>query len=295
MNRFVSSFFLLGVAVLEAQAPHLAGVWKADLQASKFGGQDAPPPKSYLVIIEEKQAMFDRRTKEMASLLSETTGVWGERGEQRSVLTVFLNGKPAIRSYRGVPTRVAATVEGTTNLLVKGETAGRPESFTRRYTLSSEGNKLTVQITSEGGETKRESLLILQRQPETAGAELRKPEPTAGEHFKNVKTEALKGLPESEFIDQMHYFAWSLNRDCEFCHVAHKFNADDKEEKRTARKMIEMAASIDSHNFDGKPEVRCFTCHEGHAHPLSHPQFPDEAAREKAMLEQRQAQRDARR
>jgi len=45
-----------------------------------------------------------------------------------------------------------------------------------------------------------------------------------------------------------------------------------------------MAAAIDAKNFEGHPEVRCFTCHEGHAHPLSHPQFPEEAEAEKAAI-----------
>jgi hypothetical protein len=46
--------------------------------------------------------------------------------------------------------------------------------------------------------------------------------------------------------------------------------------------MIEMAASIDQNHFDGHPAVRCFTCHGGHPHPLSHPLFPDEVAAENA-------------
>ena len=50
----------------------------------------------------------------------------------------------------------------------------------------------------------------------------------------------------------------------------------------TARKMIEMVASIDAEHFKNHPAVRCFTCHEGHEHPLTHPLFPDEAAAAKA-------------
>jgi hypothetical protein len=36
--------------------------------------------------------------------------------------------------------------------------------------------------------------------------------------------------------------------------------------------------------------VRCFTCHEEHAHPLRHPQFPEEAAAEKAAMEKAAAE-----
>jgi cytochrome c553 len=51
-----------------------------------------------------------------------------------------------------------------------------------------------------------------------------------------------------------------------------------------------MVASVDQNTFNGHAEVRCFTCHEGHAHPLSHPQFPEEAAAEKASLEKAEAE-----
>jgi len=88
----------------------------------------------------------------------------------------------------------------------------------------------------------------------------------------------LKTLPASQFIDQMRYFAWALGKNCEFCHVERHFDADDKEEKKTARKMIAMTVAINADNFKDHPEVRCFSCHEMHAHPLSRPLFPDEVA-----------------
>ncbi len=279
----------LSAALLSAQTPDITGVWKADLSQSKISGPPGPPPSNYLVIIEQKPAEFNRRTHEQAPLLTETTGVWGQRGEQRSVLTVFNNGKPAIRPYQGVPTRLTATEQGD-SLTISGEVAGRPNTFTRTYKLSPDGKTLTVNIELSDGEKKSESKVVLLKQPDAEGDALRKPEELAGVHFKNVKTNALKDLPASEFINQMHYFAWSLNQNCEFCHVAHHFDADDKDEKKTARKMLEMVASIDTNHFDGHPAVRCFTCHEGHEHPLSHPQFSDEAAAEKAAHDKESAE-----
>ncbi len=279
--------------LLAAQSPEITGVWKADLSQSKIAGPPGPPPSNYLVIIEQKPAEFNRRTHEQAPLITETTGVWGPRGEQRSVLTVFNNEKPTIRPYQGIPTRLIAVSSGDT-VTIKGEVTGRPNTFTRTYKLSPDGKTLTIDIVNNNNDKVTESTLVLVRQPESAGDPLRKPEETAEVHFKNVKTAALKGLPESEFINQMRYFAWSLNRDCEFCHVAHKFDSDDKKEKKTARKMIDMAAAIDTNNFEGHPEVRCFTCHEGHAHPLSHPQSPEEASAEKAAIEKAAAERQSR-
>ena len=278
MRKFLS-IAMFSAAVVCAQTPDITGVWKADLTQSKIAGPPGPPPSNYLVMIEQKPAEFNRRTHEQAPLITETTGVWGERGQQRSVLTVFNNGKPSIRPYQGVPTRVTATAQGDT-LTIAGEVAGRPSTFTRSYKLSPDGKTLTVAIAGSNEGRKMESMLVLNKQPDSEGEVLRKPEEVAGAHFKNVKTDALKDLPVSEFINQMHYFAWSLNQDCEFCHVAHKFDSDDKREKKTERKMIEMAASIDQNHFDGHPAVRCFTCHEGHEHPLSHPQFADEAEAE---------------
>lgn len=282
---------LFSAALVCAQGPDITGIWKADLSQSKIAAPPGPPPSNYLVAIERKQAEFDHRTHEQAPLITETTAIWGEHGQQRSVLTVFDNGRRTVRPYQGIPTRVSARSAGD-SLTVTGEVAGRPNTFTRTYKLSPDGKTLTVTISADNNGKKSESRLVLIKQPDSAGDVLRKPEELAGTHFKNVKTDALKDLPTSEFIDQMRYFAWSLNRDCEFCHVAHHFDSDDKAEKRTARKMIEMVAAIDQRHFEGHPEVRCFTCHEGHANPLSHPQFADEAAAEKARMEKERTERE---
>jgi hypothetical protein len=208
------------------------------------------------------------------------------------VLTVFNNGKPVVRAYQGVPTRLIASSQGT-SLAISGQVAGRPNSFTRTYTLSPDGKTLVVDIVNVREQEQAVSRLVLVRQPDSEADVLRKPEETAGAHFKNVKTASLKELPESEFINQMRYIAWSLNRDCEFCHVAHKFDSDDKKEKRTARKMIDMVAAINQNHFDGHSEVRCFTCHEGHAHPLSRPQTESEVIREKEAIDKANAEEKA--
>jgi Photosynthetic reaction centre cytochrome C subunit len=262
----------LSAVLLTAQPSELTGVWKADLAKSKLAG---PPPKNYLVIIEHKTAVFDPHTKEEAQQFVETTGIWGEHGEERSVLTVFLNGKAAILPYMGVPTRLIAPSGGSV-FTVNGEIAGRPNTFQRSYELSSDGQTLTLHSLANNNGKQAENTVVLLKQPDTAAEPLRAPEDTAEKRFKNLKT-PLKSLPASEFIESMRYFAWSLGKNCEFCHVRFKMDLDDKKEKQTARKMIEMVASIDAEHFKNRPAVRCFTCHEGHEHPLTHPLFPDEA------------------
>ena len=270
-------------SLLLSQTPDITGVWKADLGKSKRMG---PPITNYLVMIEQKNAIFDNRTKEEAPLITQTTGSWGQRGEQRAVLSFFDKAKPAVRLYQGVPARLTASAEGK-KLVVSGEVAGRPSTYKWTYALSADGKTLTLDEEGSNEGRMMHNTMVLLKQDAAAADPLRKPEELAEAHFKNVKTASLKVLPASEFLNQMRYFAWSLDKDCEFCHVERKFDSDDKKEKVTARKMIDMAAAINEHNFEGKTEVRCFTCHEGHGHPLSRPLYSDEitAAKERAAKE----------
>ena len=139
-----------------------------------------------------------------------------------------------------------------------------------KYTLS--GDKiLTVEadFSLTGREIHR--VLVLDKQPDSAGEPLRKPEQTAGERFKNVKM--LKDVPASSLLNTMRYFSFSLGKDCEHCHVKDHFDAEDKKEKETARKMMELSHDTNEKFFDGKNEVRCYTCHQGHEKPESTPAF----------------------
>ena len=266
---------LLFPALVCAETPHLSGVWKADLQKSKFGG--GPPPTSYLVIIEQKSGIVNHRTKEEAPEFIETTGTTTQRGERRSVLTAFDYAKPVVRPFEGIPTRLTGSSNGNTFTLA-GEVAGTPDHFKRTYELSPDGQTLTLTIEGTNEGHPLSSTIVLNKAAEADAAPLRKPEELASARFKNLKVDALKNLPVSEFINNMHYFAWSLGKECTFCHVERKFDADDKKEKQTARKMVDMAIGINEHNFESHPEVRCYTCHEGHAHPPSRPMFADEIA-----------------
>ena len=276
-------------SLLLSQTPDITGVWKADLEKSKRMG---PPITDYLAIIEQKNAIFDNRTKEEAPLVTQTTGTWGQRGEQRTVLSFFNKIKSAVRLYQGVPTRLTASTEGN-KLVVNGEVAGRPSIFKWTYALSADGKTLTLDEEGSNEGRMMHSTMVLLKQDDAAGDPLRKPEELAEKHFKNVKTASLKNLPVSEYFNQMRYIAWSLGKDCEFCHVERKFDSDDKKEKLTARKMIDMTAAINEHSFEGKPEVRCFTCHEGHGHPLSRPLYADEIAAAKERAEKEAAEKAA--
>jgi photosynthetic reaction center cytochrome c subunit len=86
------------------------------------------------------------------------------------------------------------------------------------------------------------------------------------EAFKNVQV--LRGIPASEFIETMGFFAVALTANCTTCHGdasagSWDHYADDTPLKQATRRMVIMVNSINQANFGGKREVTCFTCHRG--------------------------------
>jgi len=80
-------------------------------------------------------------------------------------------------------------------------------------------------------------------------------QPLAEEVFKNVQV--LKGIPVSEFMGTMGFFAASLGLNCVYCHVAESLEdwqkfAEDVPRKRMARTMIQMVNNINKNNFGGR-------------------------------------------
>ena len=114
----------------------------------------------------------------------------------------------------------------------------------------------------------------------TVGARAQQSQPapaekTAAQQFKNIQ--ALKDVPASQLIPGMRYITTALGVECNYCHVDGNFAADDKQPKQTARKMMTMLFAINNTNFGGRPEVSCFTCHQGHHEPIGVPALPAEA------------------
>lgn len=251
------SVVLLSACVLSAQTPNLSGVWKVNPEKSKVNG---PAPTNYLMIIDQKD-----------SKLTENIGVFSPRGEQRSSLTYNTDAKPAMNSLRGLPMRTTASMDGST-LVLQSKVAGpRPSSIVQKYTLSADGNILTLEeVTTANGKDTPQTL-VFEKQPDAAGDALRKPEQTAGERYKNVTV--MKDVPASRFIDSMRSFTVALGTDCEHCHVQGNFAADDKPAKAMARRMVTMTHGINEQTFAGKQEVRCYTCHRGQVNPQSTPAF----------------------
>ncbi|HKM68401.1 MAG TPA: c-type cytochrome [Candidatus Acidoferrum sp.] len=92
---------------------------------------------------------------------------------------------------------------------------------------------------------------------------------TAVQQFKNIQV--LKDIPADQLVPTMQFIAGALGVDCEFCHVEHAMDKDDKKEKQTARKMMAMELTINADQFEGHIEVTCYTCHRGSPHPVGIP------------------------
>lgn len=89
---------------------------------------------------------------------------------------------------------------------------------------------------------------------------------TAGEVYKNVIQ--LKDTPADQFMPAMQAMSAALGVECSFCHVQGKMEDDSNNHKKIARKMITMTMAINKEHFDGKQETTCYTCHQGHDHPI---------------------------
>lgn len=96
----------------------------------------------------------------------------------------------------------------------------------------------------------------------------------AEEAFKNIQV--LKGTPADQLVPAMQFISASLGVECEFCHVQNAFDKDDKKNKVTARKMMQMQMAINKDNFEGHMAVTCNSCHRGANDPVAIPIITDE-------------------
>ena len=86
----------------------------------------------------------------------------------------------------------------------------------------------------------------------------------------------LTGLLAPQFQEEMNLITQALGVTCGTCHVRGNFASDEKPEKLTARRMLEMTKAINKQNFpDHQPKpgesvlgrVTCYTCHQGERTP----------------------------
>lgn len=113
------------------------------------------------------------------------------------------------------------------------------------------------------------TLARAQSTPTKPGSETAAAPKLAEDEYKNIQ--ALKGIPAEQVIPSMQFIAASLGVECEYCHVPHEMEKDDKKAKVTARRMITMMMAINKDNFEGHREVTCYSCHRGSADPVATP------------------------
>src|SRR5690242_21587077 len=121
--------------------------------------------------------------------------------------------------------------------------------------------------------------LVLDSRSEVVSATKAQPpqEKTVEQVGKNIKV--LTGMPESQLIPVMNFFAASMGRRCNFCHVNNQgqwdYASDAKPEKAAAREMIKLVFDINKTTERLKLDpVSCYTCHRGRTSPQSIPALP---------------------
>jgi hypothetical protein len=91
-------------------------------------------------------------------------------------------------------------------------------------------------------------------------------EERAEQKYKNIQL--LKGIPSERLTKIMFAFKSSLGVDCTYCHIKDQFEKDDKPQKQTARKMIQLVRDTNA-KLGSTTRVTCFTCHRGQTRPAS--------------------------
>ena len=102
-------------------------------------------------------------------------------------------------------------------------------------------------------------------------------EKTVEQVDKNIKV--LTGMPQSQLIPVMNFFAASMGRRCNYCHVNNQgqwdYASDAKPEKTAAREMVKLVMDINKTTERLKLDpVSCYTCHRGRTSPQSIPALP---------------------
>ena len=89
-------------------------------------------------------------------------------------------------------------------------------------------------------------------------------EERAEQKYKNIQL--LRGVPSERLTKIMFAFKASLGVDCTYCHIKDQFEKDDKPQKQTARRMIQLVRDTNT-KLGGTARVTCFTCHRGQTRP----------------------------
>jgi hypothetical protein len=93
------------------------------------------------------------------------------------------------------------------------------------------------------------------------------PTPGASQTPRNLQI--LAGVDADQLQLIMEATRLSLGVECAFCHDPSSFASDLQEEKRTARRMMEMVGELSQTTFELLESPSCWTCHRGNTLPQS--------------------------
>jgi hypothetical protein len=147
----------------------------------------------------------------------------------------------------------------------------RSRNFEEGRSMNLESRRLILAIAGAIGVCLTSVWLPGQAHAQAGQASSQSKPQTAGEVFKNVTTSTLKGITVDDFMGSMGVMSAALGFDCADCHTGAGTDkvdwAYDTRRKITARKMVEMVATINRANFGGAQLVTCYTCHHGRDRP----------------------------
>lgn len=92
----------------------------------------------------------------------------------------------------------------------------------------------------------------------------------------SASVKVLTGLYAQQFQEEMNLVTQALGVTCGTCHIRGNFASDEKPEKLTARRMLEMTKGINNQFFPNHTpkagesvlgRVTCYTCHQGERTP----------------------------
>ncbi|HXS94074.1 MAG TPA: c-type cytochrome [Candidatus Limnocylindrales bacterium] len=177
-------------------------------------------------------------------------------------------GKEIKTDLNGIPVTAQAQWEGSTLVIRLSATSnGNVMRVSDRYTLSSDGNKLTGDESRKVGdqpEASQKRVLVRRPAAEWLADTGLDPAETV---YKNIQL--TKGQTAKELMGFMQRITVALGVGCGHCHVSGKYESDELPAKQTARKMITMVRAIDTQNFPATNAVTCWTCHRGSLKPQS--------------------------
>jgi photosynthetic reaction center cytochrome c subunit len=118
-----------------------------------------------------------------------------------------------------------------------------------------------------------------------SGAQAQQADKPIEQTRKNIQV--LKGLREKDLYNVMNFMAVSVGEECDFCHVVKgrdpkngqriwEWESDEKPEKQTGRRMLQMVLLINGSNKVDftQNSVTCFTCHRGQTTTVGLPPMP---------------------